>query len=206
MLQCVAGCCRVLQGVAGCSVVHSLVWHVFILCCVAVCCSMLQCVAVCCKVLQGVVWCTVSFDMFSYTAVRANKPTCTTPQHWRDLTFLLTTSLFWVSFHICTSLLTYIHILQYRQRSQRAKSKIIIPFLCLFSRSLFTCVRLFWHIFIYRSTGKQANVYYAITVIWFNVSSDHVSFHICTSLLTHFHIPQYGQTSQRVLRHNTYLI
>jgi len=43
--RCVAGCCRVLQGVAECCRVLQGV---------AVCCSVLQCVAVCCSVLQCV--------------------------------------------------------------------------------------------------------------------------------------------------------
>jgi len=138
MLQYVAVCCSMLQGVVGCSVAHNLVWHVFILSCVAVCCRVLQCVAGCCRVLQGVAGCSVvhslvwhvfiycstgkqaivyydttltwfnvssdhvsflglfshvyvSFDTFSYSAVRAKKPMCTTPQ--RPLLFWTPTAL-----------------------------------------------------------------------------------------------------------------
>ena len=48
MVQCVAVCCSVLQCVAACGSVVQ---------CVAVCCSVLQCVAVCCNVWQRVAVC-----------------------------------------------------------------------------------------------------------------------------------------------------
>jgi len=51
-LLCVAGCCRVLQGVAGVAGCCSLLQCGSVLQCVAVCCSVLQCVAVCYHVLQ----------------------------------------------------------------------------------------------------------------------------------------------------------
>jgi len=52
-MQCAAGCCRVLQGVAVCCSVLQ---------CVAVCCSVLQCVAGCCRVLQCVAVCCGPLD------------------------------------------------------------------------------------------------------------------------------------------------
>jgi len=53
--QCVAGCCRVLQGVAGClPACHCHFCHFTTPRCVAVCGRVLQCVAGCCRVLQGV--------------------------------------------------------------------------------------------------------------------------------------------------------
>ena len=53
VLQCVAGCCRVLQGGnVVCCRQSTHVQYVGASQCVAVCCSALQCVAVCCSVLQ----------------------------------------------------------------------------------------------------------------------------------------------------------
>jgi len=54
VLQCVAECCRVLQGVAvhvssSVGVRRYLLQCSHFLQCVAVCCSVLQCVAVCCN-------------------------------------------------------------------------------------------------------------------------------------------------------------
>ena len=60
MLQCVAGCCRVLQSVAVFGrALKSVAGCCRLLQCVAVCCSgsVLQCVAECCSVLQSVVVC-----------------------------------------------------------------------------------------------------------------------------------------------------
>jgi len=55
VLQCVAVCCSVLQCV-DCHNFHHVFTGVPDLC-VAVCCSVLQCVAVCCSVLQCVAVC-----------------------------------------------------------------------------------------------------------------------------------------------------
>ena len=64
VLQCVAVCRNVseLQLVAECCVLHlACSSTLYVLQCVAVCCSVLQCVAVCCSVLQCVaVCCSVS--------------------------------------------------------------------------------------------------------------------------------------------------
>ena len=65
MLQCVAGCCRVLQSIVDvrdstdriglcCSVLQFVAVCCSLLQCAAVCCSVLQFVAVCCSVLQFV--------------------------------------------------------------------------------------------------------------------------------------------------------
>jgi len=63
--RCVAGCCRVLQGVAGCwCVLHKMHVTAFIFAahhlggrCVVGCCKMLQGVVRYCRVLQGVAGC-----------------------------------------------------------------------------------------------------------------------------------------------------
>jgi len=87
-LQCVAGCCNVLQGVAVCCSVLQCVMRVTVCCIVAalframekdamlctvkvvlrhvaVCCGVLQCVAVCCSVLQCVAVCCNPAGLFT---------------------------------------------------------------------------------------------------------------------------------------------
>ena len=51
VLECVAGCCRVLQSVVR--VFQCVAVYCSALQCIAVCCSVLQCVAVCCSVLPS---------------------------------------------------------------------------------------------------------------------------------------------------------
>jgi len=58
LLQCVAVCCSVLQHTAGsCLVVARILQWLVLLQCDAVCCSVWQCAAVCCCVLQCVAVC-----------------------------------------------------------------------------------------------------------------------------------------------------